>query len=360
MKIEKYGDDNFHNEARTIRYNFFESLVKKYNANYLMTAHHGDDLIETILMRIVRGSTLRGYAGFKSLIDKESYKLVRPLIFVTKEDLEKYDQKNSITYFVDKSNFKGTYTRNRYRKIVLPFLKEEDKNVHEKFLKFSNLLTSYEDFVDNQVKKVYNTAIENDVLDLEQYNKQEELIKDRLLSKMLEAYYQDDLMLINDTHLSLIKDLINSNKKNTYITLPNDVRVIKEYNSLKIRYNIEEVSEYEMEFDNYAKLPNGHEILLVDRADTNDNNICRIDINDIKMPLYIRTRKDGDKIKLKKIEGYKKIKDVFIDSKIELSKRDKWPIVTDSTGEIIWIPGIKKSKFTKSKTEKCDIILKYQ
>ena len=57
MTIQKYGDDNFENEARTIRYKFFDDIVKKYNANYLMTAHHGDDLIETILMRIVRGST---------------------------------------------------------------------------------------------------------------------------------------------------------------------------------------------------------------------------------------------------------------------------------------------------------------
>ena len=54
MTIEKYGDDNFHNEARNIRYNFFEMVVHKYGANYLMTAHHGDDLMETILMRIVR------------------------------------------------------------------------------------------------------------------------------------------------------------------------------------------------------------------------------------------------------------------------------------------------------------------
>lgn len=65
MKIEKYGDDNFHNEARNIRYQFFDEVVKKYNAKYLFTAHHGDDLMETILMRIARGSTLRGYSGFK-------------------------------------------------------------------------------------------------------------------------------------------------------------------------------------------------------------------------------------------------------------------------------------------------------
>ena len=62
MIIEQYGDDNFHNEARNIRYKFFDNLVHKYNANYLMTAHHGDDLVETILMRIVRGSSLCGYS----------------------------------------------------------------------------------------------------------------------------------------------------------------------------------------------------------------------------------------------------------------------------------------------------------
>lgn len=64
MVIEDYGDDNFESEARTKRYNYFGEVVKKYGAKYLFTAHHGDDLMETILMRIVRGSTLRGYSGF--------------------------------------------------------------------------------------------------------------------------------------------------------------------------------------------------------------------------------------------------------------------------------------------------------
>ena len=360
MKIEKYGDDNFHNEARTIRYNFFEEVIKKYNANYLMTAHHGDDLIETILMRIVRGSSLKGYAGFRPLINKGNYKLVRPLIFVTKEELEKYDIENNVRYFIDKSNFKDKYTRNRYRKTVLPFLKTEDKNVHEKFLKFSNLLSSYDEFVDRETEKTYKDIVKDNILNIESYNKAEDLIKDRIISKLLEKYYQDDLMLINDSHIQLIKELINSNKKNSYIMLPNDVKVIKSYNTLKVSYAIDDVSEYEIEFDNYAKLPNGHEIFIVDKTDNNDNTVCRINTSEVKLPLYIRTRKDGDKMKLKKIDGYRKIKDIFIDSKIELQKRDKWPIVVDSDGKIIWIPGIKKSKFTKSKTEKYDIIIKYQ
>ena len=90
MKIESYGEDNFHNEARTMRYNFFDKICKEYNAKYLMTAHHGDDLIETILMRIVRGSTLKGYSGFSKEVIKEDYTILRPLISVTKETLVKY------------------------------------------------------------------------------------------------------------------------------------------------------------------------------------------------------------------------------------------------------------------------------
>ena len=123
MIIEKYGDDNFHNEARAIRYSFFDKIVKKYDANYLMTAHHGDDLMETILMRIVRGSSLKGYAGFKTVVEKDTYKIVRPLIFMTKEEIKDYDDKLGIKYAIDASNFKAKYTRNRYRKVVLPFLK---------------------------------------------------------------------------------------------------------------------------------------------------------------------------------------------------------------------------------------------
>lgn len=65
-------------------------------------------------------------------------------------------------------------------------------------------------------------------------------------------------------------------------------------------------------------------------------------------------------MKLKKLNGSKKVKDIFIDSKIQIDQRDKWPIVVDSKDEIIWIPGIKKSKFTKSKSEKYDIILRYR
>ena len=116
MKIEDYGDDNFHNEARSKRYNYFGNIVKKYGAKYLLTAHHGDDLIETILMRIVRGSTLRGYSGFSKIVKFDDYTILRPLINVTKDEIFEYNKNNNIAFEQDASNQKDVYTRNRFRK----------------------------------------------------------------------------------------------------------------------------------------------------------------------------------------------------------------------------------------------------
>ena len=359
MKIEKYGDDNFHNEARTIRYDFFEGLVKKYNANYLMTAHHGDDLMETILMRLVRGSTLRGYGGFDSCIDKGSYKILRPLIYATKDEIEQFDIKHSIPYFVDSSNKKDKYTRNRFRHVVLPFLKEEDKNVHEKFLKFSKTIYEYDNYISEQTKLEFSKIYVDNKLSLTGYQTLPELLKDKILYSLLENIYFDDLILVNDKHIELIKKLIDSNKKNSYIYLPNNIKIVKIYDTLEVVREGDNEDSYNIEVTDYVELPNGKHLEMLSECDTNGNDICRLDSKTIVLPLHVRTRKNGDKMSLKGTIGHKKIKDILIDAKIPMKDRDIWPVVVDSKDTIVWLPGLKKSKFNKTKQEKCDIIVKY-
>lgn len=359
MKIEKYGDDNFHNEARTIRYDFFENIVKKYKANYLMTAHHGDDLMETVLMRLVRGSTLRGYGGFSKMIVKGDYCIVRPLVYATKDEIEEYDKKHNIPYYVDSSNHKDKYTRNRFRHTVLPFLKEEDKNVHDKFLKFSNMILEYDDYISGIVEKEFSSIYKDNILDISKYLELDRLLQDKVLYNLLEHIYSDDLILVNDKHVELIKKLIDSNKKNTYVYLPNNIKIVKTYNKLEvIREGINEDS-YNIEITNYVELPNGKHLELVDSCESNGNDICRLDSRDISLPLHVRTRKHGDKMSLKNTKGHKKIKDILIDSKIPMKDRELWPVVVDSTDTIVWLPGLKKSSLIKTKQEKCDIIIKY-
>lgn len=359
MKIEKYGDDNFENEARNIRYQFFEGLINKYNAKYLLTAHHGDDLIETVLMRIVRGSTLGGYAGFKEVTKRNNYTIIRPLINYNKDDILEYDKVNNIPYCIDKTNFTNIHTRNRYRKNILPVLYKEQKDVNLKFLKYSKILSLYDEYIDTLVKDKIKDIYTNNILDINKYNDLDDLLKERILYSILESIYSDDMFVIHDKHIELLQDLINSNKKNTKIYLPNNVIAIKEYDKVKIENNNSEITSYEIEVTDYVELPNRHHLEIVEESIKNGNDICRLDSKEVNLPLYVRTRKLGDKIECFNMKGHTKIKDIFIDNKIPLRERDLWPVVVDSNDQIVWIPGLKKSKFNKKKNEFSDIIIKY-
>lgn len=359
MMIEKYSDDNFHNEARNIRYQYFDSLIKKYDAKYLMTAHHGDDLVETILMRLSRGSTLKGYSGFSKVVQYDGYQLIRPLVYYTKEELQNYDKRYNIPYVIDSSNEKETYTRNRYRKVILPFLKTEDPNVHLKYLKFSESLLESVAFIQKQVDKVLDKVYQKGVLQLDRYLQLDSLLQKQIIYNILEKFYQDDLILINDRHVHLIIDLIHSKKKNSYIYLPNNIKFIKEYNRGYLAIESENIDSYEMELFDYAYLPNKHHLEIVDEEEGNSNFVCRLSKENVTFPLYVRTRKLGDVMEVKGLHGKKKLKDIFINSKVPIKDRELWPVVVDSKDQIVWLPGLKKSKFDVPKSGKYDIIIKY-
>ena len=359
MTIEDYGDDNFHNEARTIRYNYFEKLVKKYSASYLFTAHDGDDLIETVLMRIVRGSTLRGYSGFSKIVKMDKYTIVRPLIEVTKEEIYTYNKENGIDYVIDGSNIKDKYTRNRYRKYIVPELKKEDINVHKKFYKFSTTLLEYNEYINREVEKILPNVFKQKVLNISKFNLLEPLIQQKIIYYILESIYQEDLMLITDHHAELLLNLIKTKKANSLIYLPNNIKAMKEYDLLSFVTEMPKEGDYEIDIINYLNLPNGKNIEVITESSDTSNNICRLNSKELKMPLRVRTRNDGDKISVKGMLGRKKINDIFIDSKIPLSLRNSWPVVVDSENTVVWLPGLKKSKFDKPIGEKCDIILRY-
>ena len=358
MIIKEYGDDNFHNEARNIRYNFYHELIKKYGANYLMTGHHGDDLIETILMRIVRGSTIKGYSGFEKIVDMQNYKIIRPLIYVTKEELENFDKENNIPYRIDKSNYKDKYTRNRYRKYVLPFLKQEDTRVHEKFLKFSESLQEYDRLLTKLTNIEMARVYKDGIINVNEFKKTDILIERRIIDYIFSLLYQDDLMEIDNRHVDLVIELINSSKASSSIYLPNDYLAIKEYDKVYFKKKINNIESYDIELNTDVSLPNGMTLKKVDKSDTDGNDILRINSKDVKLPLRVRTRHDGDRMTIKNMSGTKKVSDILINSKIPASMRNTWPIVTDSSDKIIWIPKVKKSKYNRLKTEKCDIIFK--
>ena len=358
MIIDKYGDDNFHNEARNIRYNYYDSLIKKYHANYLMTGHHADDLMETILMRIVRGSSLRGLSGFSDIVKKDNYYIVRPLITVTKEELENFDKKNKIPYRVDKSNFKDKYTRNRYRKYVLPFLKSEDKCVHEKFIKFSHQIMETDDYITKMANKEIKSVYSNNCLDVDKFKKLDIVIGKRIIDLIFSELYLDDIIEIDNRHVDLVMEAINSNKTSLSYNFPNDYVLFKEYNKIVFKKDIKSIMPYDIELSDKVFLPNGLTIERISNCDTNGNDILRLNKSDVVFPLRVRTRRNGDRINVMNMSGTKKVSEVLINAKLPLNKRDLWPIVVDSEDKIVWIPMIKKSKYNRRKNEDCDIIFR--
>ena len=359
--FDKKSEEQDYNELelREKRYNYFETLIKKYNAKYLFTAHHGDDLVETILMRISRGSNLKGYTGFQVETKKKDYKVIKPLIFMTKEDINEYNKENNIPYVLDKTNEEDNYTRNRYRHNVLPFLKSENENIHLKYLKFSRELLTYYEYVDNVIKKEIEKRFEKNTLDIEGFTRLDKLIQTKIIEYILDDNYIDNLYLVSDKHVNLILNIIDNPKPNIEINLPDNLRITKSYSTLKITRNKKGNQEYNIPITEETTLPNGKSIRILKETDSNSNYYIRLNSKELSLPLYVRTRKEGDKMIVKNMESSKKIKDIFINSKLSKDERNTQPIVVDKSGNIVWIPGLKKSKFDKAKNENYDIILWY-
>ena len=359
--FEKKSETTEYNEQelREKRYEYFSKVIKKYNAQYLFTAHHGDDLVETILMRITRGSNLKGYCGFQTETQKEGYKIIKPLIYTTKKDIEEYNKENNIPFVVDKTNNEDKHTRNRYRHNVLPFLKSENENVHLKYLKFSKELNKYYTYVDKLIQEEINKRYHKNILEITDYDKLDSLFQVKIIEYVLDSNYIDNLYLVSDKHVNLILDIIENPKPNIDINLPDNLRISKSYNRLKITRQKNNNQEYKIKVEDKTLLPNGHIIECLTDTDKNTNYYLKLNSKEISLPLYVRSRKNGDKMIIKNMSSAKKLKDIYIDSKLSKEERMSQPILVDSNDTILWIPGLKKSKFDKAKNENYDIILWY-
>ena len=357
MKITEYKENNFENEARKKRYKFYKEILTKYNSSYLFLAHHADDLMETIIMKITRGSNINGYAGIKKISYQDNYYIVRPFLDYTKQDILEYIKKYNITYYDDYTNNDITYTRNRIRHNIIPLLKKEDINIHKKFIKYSNTLNEYNDYINYEVNNIIKDIYTNNTLYLDKFNIMHPFIKKNILYHILNNIYNNKDNIVKDIHIKNILNLINNPKPNITINMPNNIYVTKEYNILIFsnKYNIE---NYNIKFDKKVSI-NNFIIEQIENTSLNGNDICRLNSNEIRLPLYIRNKKNGDYIELLGLNKKKKVKEIFIECKIPIRQRNNYPVLVDSKNNILWLPNLKKSKFNKKINEKYDIILKY-
>lgn len=332
---------NFHHDSRMQRYTFFRAIAQKHNAKKIVVAHHLDDQVETVLMRIVRGSSFQGYSGIKNIRFDRNVSVIRPLMDTTKEEIIKYAEEEGITYFEDSSNNEDVYTRNRFRNTIIPLLKKENPNLDSKIIQLADYIDGADEVLEEKKREFLKHNCVYNNIHLIAFNKLNKIIKIKVLEHMINMATDNTVEVLYDQYVSMIQ-ICNSDTPNQEYSLGKNYLFVKEYDFIYIKKErpITPVNIEINAFKEYFVDDNRSFIVSKEKMTHNNSNYFELCYNELVFPLYIRQRKDGDKISLK--IGTKKIKDIFIDQKIPKSKRNRILLISDEE-KVLWIPGIKKS-----------------
>ncbi|WP_080843572.1 tRNA lysidine(34) synthetase TilS [Cytobacillus gottheilii] len=357
--------------ARECRYRFFEEVMENEKFTYLALGHHGDDQAETVLMRLVRGSTGAARAGIPFERSFAGGTIIRPFLCLNREEIEDYCTEHQLNPRRDPSNEKDTYSRNRFRHHVLPFLKHENPQMHEQFQRFSEELESDEvllqELTFREMNKVIEKKKDNEVrLAIDLFLDMPMPLQRRGIQLILNYLYKEKPSSLSAVHIENVFSLIRNPHPSGVLHLPGGLIIERSYRKCMFYFYTETLrASYHYELDEPGKidLPNGSRIefeYTCSQHVEGHSESLLLSAASIPLPLIIRTRKSGDRINLKGMKGTKKIKDIFIDQKVPRNERDQWPVLTDAKGKILWLPGLRKSDEPMlGDAHPCYILLKY-
>ena len=319
--------------ARELRYEWFESLAKKLDAQAIAVAHHLDDSIETLLMNLIRGTGLRGLTG----ISARNGLVIRPLLCCTREELFQYVTFHQLAYVEDSTNALNDYQRNKIRNQLLPLLEDINPSVrqtlYQSLERFSGTYKVYEEFIDSYKKLLMKDENGTIIIDISLILKLPDVTT--VLYEFLSPYgfnaqvVQQVVSHLNDTSgkkfysstYRLVKD-----RQNLILTK----RTRDEKKSIQIDEGRDIIT---------YPLPLSIHYSDVNNVEINKNkNVLTIDADLVKFPLILRKWEEGDVFVPFGMKGMKKLSDFFIDNKFSLpDKENTWLLVSDE--KIVWIVG---------------------
>jgi tRNA(Ile)-lysidine synthetase-like protein len=332
---------NFHHDARLRRYSFFRAIAQKHNAKKIVVAHHLDDQVETVLMRIVRGTSFQGYSGIKPIRLDRNVSIVRPLMDVKKDEILLYAKENNITYFEDSSNKEDIYTRNRFRNQIIPLLQEENPNLESKILQLAEYIDGADEILETIKREFLHKHSMYNNINLTEFNLLNRVVKIKVLEHIINSTSDNSVEVSYEQYKTLI-EICSSVTPNQEYSLGNGYLFKKEYDVIYIEKE-KDIKPIHITINSYKEYfvdDNKSFIVSKEKLGHYDSNYFELCYNKLEFPLYIRQRQDGDKMRLK--IGTKKVKDILIDQKIPKSKRDTLLVIANDE-EVLWIPNIKKS-----------------
>ena len=317
------GNENFQNWARKKRYQFFEDLKADYRADAIVTAHHKDDQVETILQKILRGS---GPVAWKGMEDWDG-RLFRPLLPFSKAEILGFCETEAIPYRLDASNEESGFARNFIRNEISEKMDAFFPGWQQNLLALEDHAKAYQE----SIRIVADRILKKNVLYVEKFADLPEVLKSAVLKFVLDEFGLNreytrgeleelaELETLQTGKSREVASLVFTRDRDKILIHPNT-------SPLKIDEHIEEV-EAEKGWEK-------HGIRLKQKQDFNTKATLRVDAGTLNYPLHLRNWEAGDVIQPLGMQGHQKISDHLTNRKIPTISREKALVLCESDGTI--------------------------
>ncbi|WP_299277900.1 tRNA lysidine(34) synthetase TilS [uncultured Psychroserpens sp.] len=333
--------------ARELRYNWFSDLAEDLKFDYILTAHHADDNLETVLINLTRGTGLNGLIG----IPEVNGNIVRPLLPFSREELEMYASDNRIEWREDSSNTSDKYLRNKLRHHVIPVLKETNPELLSNFRQTISNLKDTVDIVDDGIKAFTENAVEGETDNYIQFKISEFKELSNPKAYLYELFSGYGFSEWND-----VTNLLDAQSGKQLFSKTH--RLLKDRNHLILtEIPSESLNSFEIrENDLHFNMPLGQ--LVFEKADTpikTDSTSIFVDKDTLTFPLNLRQWQEGDVFYPSGMDGKKKLSKYFKDEKLSLvDKENIWLLC--SKGAIVWVIGKRGDERFKVRDKTTNIV----
>lgn len=337
--------------GRIVRYDFFKELMQTLGADKIATAHNKNDNIETVLMRIMRGTDIKGLSGIPVRNDRD---VIRPILCLTRSEIEDYLKCKGVEFVTDSTNLGDDFSRNKVRHNLIPVIENQfNENFVNVMSSNIELFGEANSFIENKVNSAYESIVVKDdyvhSFSISSLLSEDPYIVKRIIKKVVFELVQINITndLCNLIYTGLTKgSSITIGKNLDFYVKHERAFFVKKNNSSDILYNIKSPGIYHIkEISSVLEITEGE-----GNVDFSNKNTIYLSKKMLTCDFILRSRKSGDKISLKNC-GTKKIKDVLIDEKIPSFLKEKFPVL-EYNGKIIWLCGLRDDpQFRAQKNE---------
>lgn len=347
--------------GRQARYSFFAETAEIHGATSIAVAHHLDDQAETVLIRLLRGAGGTGLSGMAPIQGM----LKRPLLQVSREEIERYLKGRGISYRTDASNADPAILRNSIRHELLPQLRRYNPTISERLAATAEILASDQELLDELTAAAFLRLAEPGpagvVLKADELSKERRGLRLRLYRRAL-CELQGDLRRISLTHLEAVDTLLLSPRPNASLNLPAGRLVKRSYGKLIFEKKRDGEPAWEVDIDGEGgyDLPSGRQLQVrriprPSELDPGSASVAYLDPELAPFPWRVRSFLPGDRFAPLGMKGMQKIKDLFINEKVPLDERRRAPVIV-SADRIVCIAGVKTGDYAKVRGETGSVV----